>query len=66
MVFQAEHRAPHYTSYCQRRGKVSQIATTALLHFMEQELYAAMGENTEYQNASRYKWQKFIHYDESR
>lgn len=54
MVLQVERTAPHYTGYRQRHGKLCQIATTALLHFMEQELYAAMGENTEYQNASRY------------
>lgn len=34
MTLQVEHTVQHYTSYCQRHGKLSKIAMTAFLHFM--------------------------------
>lgn len=34
MVLQVEHTVQHYKNYCQRHGKVSEIATTASSSFM--------------------------------
>lgn len=57
MVLQVEHTVQHYTSYCQEawKGIQNNIQKTAFFHFMIQELCAAMGKNTVYQNASWYK-----------